>query len=227
MISSEVTVFLSALNAMSSRSSLRTIDTATVPLCAKVLPISDRVRAGMSAVVPSADVVPGIPVDLAHGDPVAVGRDERQAVVADLELHAGDHRGHVVSGCRDRDLRRPRSAKSSAGSTPVRSATSGRVGYSSTGMLSRVNRAEPQLTAILPSSVENCTGAFGSRLAMSASSRPETSAVPGFVDLGGDLGARRHLVVERRQDQRAIGRLEKHAAQDGLGRALRQKLDGE
>ncbi len=45
-------------------------------------------------------------------------------------------------------------------------------------MLSSVNFADPQLTAIRPSSVENRTGAFGSLLAMSASSRPETRAVP-------------------------------------------------
>gem|GEM_PF-5959048 len=70
-------------------------------------------------------------------------------------------------------------AKSSAGSTPVRSVTWGSVGYSSTGIDPRVNFAEPHCTAILPSTVENWTGAFGSRLAMSASSRPETSALPG------------------------------------------------
>ena len=45
-------------------------------------------------------------------------------------------------------------------------------------MLKSVKRAEPQLTWILPSTVSNTTGAFGRRLAMSASSRPETRAVP-------------------------------------------------
>ena len=39
--------------------------------------------------------------------------------------------------------------------------------------------------------------------------------------------ARRDLVVERRQDQHAVGGLEQNAAQDGQGGALGQKLDGE
>ena len=70
------------------------------------------------------------------------------------------------------------SENASPGRTPVDPSTTGRLGYSSTGMLERVKRAEPQRTAILPSSVVNSTGALGSRDAMSASRRPETSTVP-------------------------------------------------
>ena len=57
-MSSEVTVFLSAVNAISSRSSRLVIETAMVPLWPNVFPISVRVRAGTSAVTGSPDVVP-------------------------------------------------------------------------------------------------------------------------------------------------------------------------
>jgi hypothetical protein len=45
-------------------------------------------------------------------------------------------------------------------------------------MLSSVKCADPHDTVILDSSVVKRTGAFGSRLAMSARSRPETSTRP-------------------------------------------------
>jgi hypothetical protein len=70
------------------------------------------------------------------------------------------------------------SEKESPGITPVWAPTSGRVGYSSTGMLRRVKCAGPQVTVMRESSVENETGAFGRRLAMSFNRRPETSTVP-------------------------------------------------
>jgi hypothetical protein len=70
-------------------------------------------------------------------------------------------------------------AKSSAGRKPDCAETCGSVGYSSTGMLSRVKCADPQETVMRPSSVAKVTGALGRRLAMSASRRPETSTFPG------------------------------------------------
>jgi hypothetical protein len=53
LISNDVTVFLSAWKAMSSRSSVLVIATEMVPLWPNVLPISDSVRAGTSAVAAS------------------------------------------------------------------------------------------------------------------------------------------------------------------------------
>ncbi len=46
-------------------------------------------------------------------------------------------------------------------------------------MDSSVKCADPQVTEIFVSSVVKVTGAFGSRLEMSLSRRPETSTVPG------------------------------------------------
>ena len=66
-----------------------------------------------------------------------------------------------------------------AGMTPVGSPTTGRLGYSATGMLRRVNRALPPLTMTRLSSVRTSTGAAGRRFAMSARRRPETSTRPG------------------------------------------------
>ncbi len=69
-------------------------------------------------------------------------------------------------------------ANSSAGTTPDSAPISGIDGYSSTGIDSRVKLAEPQLTEMRDSSVATRTGAFGSRPAISARRRPETSTVP-------------------------------------------------
>ena len=69
--------------------------------------------------------------------------------------------------------------KTPAGTTPVDSPTTGRLGYSATGMESRVNFALPALTSTRLSCVETSTGTPGSRLAMSASSLPETRTRPG------------------------------------------------
>jgi len=64
------------------------------------------------------------------------------------------------------------------GTTPDSVATSGSVGYSSTGIDNRVKLADPPLTEMWFSSVENTTGASGSRLAMSARRRPDTRTTP-------------------------------------------------
>ena len=55
---------------------------------------------------------------------------------------------------------------------------SGSVGYSSTGMVWRLNRAEPQVRDTLVPSMVISTGLFGRLRQMSASSRPETRALP-------------------------------------------------
>ena len=96
---------LSAENAMSSRSSVLVMATEIVPRVPERLADLMRVRAGTSAVAAVDTGGSGIPVDLADGDPVAVGGDEREAVLGDLQLNAGDDRGHVVAGRGDRDLR--------------------------------------------------------------------------------------------------------------------------
>ncbi len=167
-----------------------------------------------------------VPVDLAHGDPVPVGRDEREAVVADLELHAGDHRGDVVAGCRDGDL--------SDGSGEV-------FGRQHAGALADLRKGRILLdrhaqqrelrgTALhgdlavdgreLNGSVRQPAGDVGEEPA-----GDESAAV--FRDIRGDLGARRDLVVERAEHEGAVGCLEQHTAEDGLRRALRQQLDRE
>ena len=70
--------------------------------------------------------------------------------------------------------------KSSAGTSPDSPVTSGIAGYSSTGIDARAKLAEPQVSAIPPSSsVAISIGAFGSRLAMSLRRRPWTRIVPG------------------------------------------------
>ena len=55
---------------------------------------------------------------------------------------------------------------------------SGRVGYSSTGIVCRLNLAEPQVSDTFAPSMVISTGLFGRLREMSASSRPETSARP-------------------------------------------------
>ena len=71
-------------------------------------------------------------------------------------------------------------AKSSAGTSPDSPVTSGIAGYSCTGIDARVNRADPHVRTIPPSSSTSIwIGAFGRRLAMSESSRPWTRIVPG------------------------------------------------
>ena len=55
---------------------------------------------------------------------------------------------------------------------------SGSVGYSSTGIVCRLNRAEPQVSETLAPSMVISTGLVGRLRQMSASSRPETSALP-------------------------------------------------
>ncbi len=55
----------------------------------------------------------------------------------------------------------------------------GKVGYSSTGIVRRVKRLAPHVTATRVPSVQTSTGLPGRAREMSASSRPETSTVPG------------------------------------------------
>ena len=69
--------------------------------------------------------------------------------------------------------------KSSLGTVPVAWGMAGSVGYSSTGMVWRLKRAEPQVSwTRAPSSVIS-TGLAGRLRQMSASSRPLTRARPG------------------------------------------------
>ena len=68
---------------------------------------------------------------------------------------------------------------------PVACGMSGRVGYSSTGIVWRLNRAEPQVSETLAPSMVISTGLFGRLRQMSASSRPETRARPSsWTDAG-------------------------------------------
>ena len=64
---------------------------------------------------------------------------------------------------------------------------SGSVGYSSTGIVWRLNRAEPQVSETLVPSMVISTGLFGRLRQMSASSRPETSALPSSCTEAGSV----------------------------------------
>ena len=46
----------------------------------------------------------GVPVQLAHGQPVAVGGEQRHRVALDLDAHAGEDRQGVAAVGRDRHL---------------------------------------------------------------------------------------------------------------------------
>ncbi len=69
-------------------------------------------------------------------------------------------------------------AKVPAAMLPAVFGMSGSAGYSSTGIVCRVNRELPHTSWTLGPSVENSTGRFGRARAMSASSLPETRTVP-------------------------------------------------
>ena len=68
--------------------------------------------------------------------------------------------------------------KSSLGTVPVDSGIAGRVGYSSTGIVWRLKRAEPQVSETRAPSSTISTGLAGRLRQMSASSRPLTRARP-------------------------------------------------
>ncbi len=68
--------------------------------------------------------------------------------------------------------------KTSPATEPLPSGIVGRVGYSSTGIVSRVNRLAPHVSDTREPSVATSTGLAGRDRAMSASSLPQTSTVP-------------------------------------------------
>ena len=69
-------------------------------------------------------------------------------------------------------------ANASLPTEPAAWGISGSAGYSSSGMVSSVNVALPQVRTALPPSDAICTGRAGRLRLISASSRPETSALP-------------------------------------------------
>ncbi len=68
---------------------------------------------------------------------------------------------------------------------PASAGISGRAGYSSTGIVIRVNRLAPQVSTIFAPSWASSTGLSGRLRQMSASSRPDTSAWPGSLTSAG------------------------------------------
>jgi hypothetical protein len=68
---------------------------------------------------------------------------------------------------------------------PADSGIAGNAGYSSTGIVSRVNRPDPQTTETLDPSVVTSTGLAGSDREMSARSLPETKALPASITSAG------------------------------------------
>ena len=76
-------------------------------------------------------------------------------------------------------------SKTEASTRPVWVGISGRVGYSSTGRVWRLNRADPQISSTWVWSETISTGLLGRERAISFSSRPETSTVPSSVTSAG------------------------------------------
>jgi hypothetical protein len=72
-------------------------------------------------------------------------------------------------------------AKASLPTDPAAGGIAGSAGYSSSGMVSRLNVALPQVRTARPESAVICTGLAGRLRLISASSRPETSAEPSSV----------------------------------------------
>ena len=68
---------------------------------------------------------------------------------------------------------------------PVAAGIAGRAGYSSTGIVCSVNVAEPQRSVTFAPSIDMSTGLFGRLRQMSASSRPETRALPSSCTAAG------------------------------------------
>jgi len=167
-----------------------------------------------------------IPVDVADGHAVAVGRDERQAVVADLELHPGDDRGDVVARRRDGDL-------GDRGREVLGGEHAGALGdLGKRRVLLDGHRPEGELRGTaLHGDLAVDGGELDGRVREPARDVGEQPTgderAAGLVDVRRDLGARRHLVVEGAQHEGAVGGLEEDAAEDGLGRALREQLDRE
>ena len=142
------------------------------------LAVSASTRAGTRA-APLDVGAARVPVELAQAEPEPVGGQQRDASALDLDPDAGQHRQHVVAaggGDRLRDgvgervaaarCRSPRASPAATGS-PRPASSAG------------VNRAEPQVSddprrRRAPSS----TGLAGRLRQMSASSRPETRALP-------------------------------------------------
>ena len=72
-------------------------------------------------------------------------------------------------------------------SVPVGSGAVGSVGYSSTGIISRLNRDDPQVTCTLLPSATTSMGLAGRLREMSASSRPRTRTRPDSATSAGTV----------------------------------------
>ena len=95
----------------------------------------------------------GRPAQLADGEPVAVGGDQGQRVLGDLDPDPGQRGQRVVPARGDSDLADRRGERVGADGSPVVSGMSGSVGYSSTGSSIRVKVALPQRRVVLVPSV--------------------------------------------------------------------------
>ncbi len=105
-------------------------------------------------------------------------------------------------------------------------AAAGNSGYSSTGSVCNVKRALPHvITTLVPSEVMS-TGRSGRDRPMSASSRPETSTVPGSATSAVDGNASGHLVVEGRARHCAIGGVDPQAGEHRDGWTVGQRARG-
>ena len=188
------------MNAMSSRSSRFGDRDREVPLWPKVLPISCRVRAGTSAVAgsPESCRCPSRSRGRRRGS--GRWRRGRGVLSLDLELHAGDHRGDVVARCGDGDLGDGGGELLGRARARLGSPTCGMLGYSSTGMRQQReaarNRSCTDDPGVLGARTRRVRSAAGSRFGEQPAGDEHAARL---LDLGGDLGLRRDLVVERRE----------------------------
>ena len=203
---------------MSSRSPPRVIPMLTSPLPAKVRPTSCRVRAGTRALRLFRR---RRSTDLAHGDAVAVGRDEAEPRGAGLELHTGDHRRHVAREAATTTW--AIGAEKSLGRDDARRlADRGKARVLRDG---HGQQGEPRAAAADDtrfSCVRDLDGARagGSRCPRGAARRRARGPAPAprrRSRAGADL------VVERRQGQPVVGGLDQHAREDRQRRPLGQQ----
>ncbi len=143
---------------------------------------------------------------------VASRRDVR---ALHLDADTGENGQHVVAPGGTDGLAHGAARTAGSGSSRSRGASSGSEGNSSSGIVWRLNRAEPQTRDTFAPSLSISTGWLGRLRQMSASRRPETSALPSSADLGFQGGAGGGLVVERRQLQAVRGRLDQQPGEHG------------
>ena len=145
----------------------------------------------------------------------------------DLELHTGEHRGHVVAGRGERDLRDRgcevlgRNEPGVAGDLGDRRILLHRHRCEREA---RGSAAEDDPAVVVDLDLDRRVGESAGDLGQQAAVHQDRARL---VDGRLDRRASGCLVVERRERQSGFGCLDQHAGQDRLRVALRQELDDE